>query len=87
MLLAGVSPAKVAKKLAVDRDTVSAAASVADCPTALTALEDGQLSLVEAAAMREFEDDEHAVNALLAAAGTGAFDRVRRARDTGRQQG
>jgi ParB family chromosome partitioning protein len=74
MLLAGISPAKVAKKLAVDRDTVTAAASVADSPAALTALEDGQLSLAEAAAMREFEDDEHAVDSLLAMAGTGAFD-------------
>jgi ParB family chromosome partitioning protein len=74
MLLAGVSPAKVAKKLAVDRDTVTAAASVADSATALAALEDGQLSLTEAAALREFEGDEPAVNALLAVAGTGAFD-------------
>jgi ParB family chromosome partitioning protein len=74
MLLAGVSPAKVAKKLAVDRDTVTAAASVADFPTALAALQDGQLSLAEAAALREFDDDEHAVNALLTVAGTGAFD-------------
>ena len=35
---------------------------------------DGQLSLAEVAAMREFEDDDHAVNALLAVAGTGTFD-------------
>jgi ParB family chromosome partitioning protein len=76
MLLVGVSPAKVAKKLAVDRDTVTAAASVADSPTALAALEDGQLSLAEAAALREFEDDEHAVNALLTVAGGGAFDHL-----------
>ena len=34
MLLAGVSAAKVAKKLAVDRDTVTAAATVADSPAA-----------------------------------------------------
>ena len=73
MLLAGVSAAKVAKKLAVDRDTVTAAATVADSPAALAALQDRQLSLTEAAALTEFDGDEDAINALLAAAGTPGF--------------
>ena len=74
MLLVGVSSAKVAKKLSVGRDTVDAAASVTESATALGALESGQLSLAEAAALTEFEDDDEAAQALLTVAGTPAFD-------------
>jgi ParB family chromosome partitioning protein len=74
MLLTGVSPARVAKTLSVDRDTVKAAADVAKSPTALVGLQSGQLSLTEAAALREFEGDERAVAALMAVAGTSSFD-------------
>ena len=74
MLLAGVSPARVAKALSVNRDTVDAAAAVAKSPTALDALQSGQLSLTEAAALREFEDDPRAVEALVGVAGTASFD-------------
>ena len=74
MLLARVSPAKVAKKLSVGRDTVDAAASVTESATALGALESGQLSLAEAAALTDFEDDDEAAQELLAVAGTRAFD-------------
>jgi ParB family chromosome partitioning protein len=74
MLLTGVSPARVAKTLSVHRDTVSAAADVAASPTAQAALPSGQLSLTEADALREFEDDERAVAALMTAAGTAFFD-------------
>ena len=74
MLLAGVSPARVAKALSINRDTVDAAAAVAKSPTALDALQSGQLSLTEAAALREFEDDLRAVEALVGVAGTASFD-------------
>jgi ParB family chromosome partitioning protein len=74
MLLTGITPARVAKALSVDRDTVGAAADVAQSPTALDALQSGQMSLTEAAALREFEDDERAVKALMTVAGTAAFD-------------
>ena len=74
MLLAGVSPTRVAKTLSVDRDTVTAAATVAKSPTALGALQSGQLSLAEAAALWEFEDDERAVAALMGVAGSASFD-------------
>lgn len=74
MLLTGITPARVAKRLSVDRTTVSAAADVAKSPTALVALQSGQLSLTEAAALREFEDDERAVRALMGVAGTASFD-------------
>lgn len=74
MLLAGVSPTRVAKTLSVDRDTVTAAATVAKSPTALSAVQSGQLSLAEAAALWEFEDDEHAIAALMSVAGSASFD-------------
>jgi ParB family transcriptional regulator, chromosome partitioning protein len=74
MLLTGVSPARVAKKLSVGRDTVAAAANVAKSQAALDALQSGQLSLTEAAALREFEGDERAIGALMSVAGTASFD-------------
>jgi ParB family chromosome partitioning protein len=74
MLLAGVSPTRVAKKLSVDRDTVTAAATAAESSMAMAALDAGQLSLTEAAALREFEGDTDAVNELLSVAGTAGFE-------------
>ena len=53
MLLAGVSPSKVAKKLAINRLTVTAATTAAASATAMAALQSGQLSLAEAAAVTE----------------------------------
>src|SRR5262249_4514500 len=50
LLLAGVSPAKVAKKLSLNRDIVTAAAAAAQSETAMAGLEGGQLSLSEAVA-------------------------------------
>jgi ParB family chromosome partitioning protein len=74
MLLAGVTPSRVAKTLSMDRDPVTAAADVAQSATSQEAFQSGQLSLIEAAALREFEDDEHAIAALKAVAGTASFD-------------
>jgi ParB family chromosome partitioning protein len=74
MLLAGVSPTRISKALSVDRETVTAAATVAKSPTALSALQSGQLSLHEAAALWEFEDDERAVGILMNVAGSAGFD-------------
>ena len=51
MLLSGISAAKVAKRLAVRRDTIDAAATAATSPVAMAALDAGQLSLQEAAAL------------------------------------
>jgi ParB family chromosome partitioning protein len=88
MLLTGVTPAKVAKTLSIDRDTVTAAAEVAKSATALGALQSGQLSLTGAAALREFEDDERAVEALMSGAGTASFDqRVANAPGADRRRG
>ena len=76
MLLSGISAAKVAKRLAVRRDTIDAAATAATSPVAMAALDAGQLSLQEAAALTEFDDadDDQATEALLKVAGTAMFD-------------
>lgn len=74
MLDAGLSATKVAKSLSIGRDTVKAAAAAAGSPTAMEALNSGQLSLVEAAAVTEFESDPDAVRRLLDAAGEPRFD-------------
>ncbi|WP_273735457.1 ParB/RepB/Spo0J family partition protein [Mycolicibacterium septicum] len=76
MIDAGLSVTKVAKKLSVSTDTVKAAETAAGSAAALEALEVGQLSLVEAAALTEVDDDPDAVARLLEAAGTPRFDHV-----------
>jgi ParB-like nuclease domain len=53
MLDAGLSVSRVAKKLAVAKDTVKAAGSAAKSTAAMDALSSGQLSLIEAAAITE----------------------------------
>lgn len=74
MLDAGFSATKIAKKLSVKRDTVNAAKAAASSDQAMDALASGQLSLTEAAALAEFEDDEQAVARLLRVAGSTQFD-------------
>ncbi|SOJ56997.1 Chromosome-partitioning protein Spo0J [Mycobacterium simulans] len=74
MIDAGVSVAKVAKKLSVAKDTVKAAESAGKSSAAMAALEGGQMSLTEAAAITEFEDIPGAVERLIDAAGTRRFD-------------
>ena len=75
MIDAGLSATKVAKKLSVSRDTVKAATTAAGSAAAMDALNSGQLSLVEAAALTEFEDAGPAVlQQLLDAAGGPQFD-------------
>ena len=56
MIDVGLSVSKVAKKLSVSRDTVKAATAAAGSTAAMDALNSEQLSLVEAAALTEFED-------------------------------
>ena len=74
MLDAGLSVTKVAKKLAVAKDTVKAAGSAATSTAAMGALASGQLSLIEAAAITEFEDMPGALERLLNVAGTRRFE-------------
>lgn len=75
MIDVGLSASKVPKKLSVSRDTVKAATTAAGSAAAMDALNSGQLSLVEATALTEFEDAGPAVlQQLLDAAGGPQFD-------------
>ena len=70
----GLSLTKVAKKLAVSRERVQASQAVAGSQTATEALQNGQLSLTEAAAITEFEGDERALQRLLSAGSSYNFE-------------
>jgi ParB family chromosome partitioning protein len=74
MLDAGLSVTRVAKALSVAKDTVKAAGSAAKSTAAMDALASGQLSLIEAAAITEFEDLPGALERLLDVAGTRRFE-------------
>lgn len=88
MLSAGVSQTKVAKKLSVKRDTVKAAVAAGKSDAAMSALDTGQLSLEEAAALSEFDGDDDAIEKLIAVAGTTRFafrvEELRQARERDR---
>jgi ParB family transcriptional regulator, chromosome partitioning protein len=66
--------AKVAKRLSVAKVAVKAAHTAASSSAAMDALASGQLSLVEAAAITEFEDMPGALDRLLSSAGTRRFE-------------
>jgi ParB family chromosome partitioning protein len=70
ILDAGVSVTKTAKKLSVPQAKVKAAKTVAGSQAAVDALSDGQLTLDQAAALAEFEDDERSLERLLRCAGS-----------------
>jgi ParB family chromosome partitioning protein len=74
MIDAGMSVSRVAKKLSLGKDTIKAAETAANSAAAMEALNSGQLSLVEAAALTEFEDMPGAAERLLTVAGTRRFE-------------
>lgn len=74
LLLDGVSPTKVAKGLSTTRTTVAAAQAAIDSEQAMSALDSGQLSLIEAASFVEFDGDDDAQAELIKVAGTDRFD-------------
>ena len=76
LLDAGMSVTKTAKKLSVPAATVKASKTVSGSQTAIDALQDGQLSLEEAAVLAEFDGDERAAARLLANAGRAHFEHV-----------
>lgn len=86
MIDAGMSVTTVAKRLSVAKDAVKAAHTASQSTTAMDALATGQLSLVEAAAITEFEDMPGAVDRLMRSAGSGWFEhtvaQLRQERDT-----
>lgn len=76
MIDAGMSVTKVAKKLSVHKDTVKAAQTAAGSQAALEYLGSTQISLTEAAALAEFENNPAAMERLVNAAGTQRFEHV-----------
>ncbi|PQM45251.1 hypothetical protein C1Y40_04575 [Mycobacterium talmoniae] len=74
LLIAGLTPTKVAKALTIPKTTVDAAAAAAKSETALTALDTTQLTIEQAAVLVEFEHDAEATEYLTTAASTGEFD-------------
>lgn len=91
LLLDGVSPTKVAKGLSINKDAVAAAKVAIDSENAMSALDTGQLNLIEATSFVEFDGDDEAQAELIKVAGTDQFahrvaqlraDREERARFT-----
>lgn len=68
MLDTGMSATKVAKKLSMHRDEVTAAGAVSKSTAALEAVDGGQLDFTQAQALAEFEGDANAVARLMGAA-------------------
>lgn len=74
LLTLGVSPTKVAKTLTLPKKLVDAAAAAATSDAAMAALDRGQLTIEQAAALGEFEQDHEALDYLLASETPGTFD-------------
>ncbi|MBN7428746.1 putative transcriptional regulator [Mycobacteroides abscessus subsp. massiliense] len=74
LLLADVTPAKVAKVTGYGKEFVNAATKVVKSTKALAALDEAQLTMEQALALIEFEDDDQAIEYLKDAATEGEFD-------------
>lgn len=74
--LLGVSAAQIAKRTHTKRAEVDAHLSVSSSELATKATSRYDLTLDQAAAVAEFEDDPETVKALVAAAATGKFEHV-----------
>lgn len=64
LALLGVSAAQIAKRTAVNRETVNAALAVTSSESTRERMDTQGLTLQQAAALAEFEDDEHALAEL-----------------------
>ena len=74
LLLEGVSPTKVARGLSTTKDAVAAARVAVESEKAMTALDTGQVSLLEATRFVEFDGDDQAQAELIKVAGTDQFE-------------
>jgi ParB family transcriptional regulator, chromosome partitioning protein len=74
LLMTGLTPNRVSKSLGFDKAFVAAAAKVVKSGKALAALDEGQLTIEQATALIEFEDDDVAVEYLKQAASEGQFE-------------
>lgn len=73
LLLDGVSPTKVAKGLSTTKEAVAAAKLAIESEKAMSALDTGQLNLIEATSFVEFDGDDDAQAELIKVAGTDQF--------------
>lgn len=81
MLDTGMSMTKVAKRLSVSSERVKQSKAVSASEAAMSALDSGAVTLGEAAAIAEFEDDDAVVDRLMRAVGRNYFEHeVERAR-------
>jgi ParB family chromosome partitioning protein len=81
LLDTGLSMTKVAKRLSVSPERVKQSKAVSESEAAMSALTSGAVTLGEAAAIAEFEDDDDAVDRLMKAVGRNYFEHeVERAR-------
>ncbi|OKH62364.1 hypothetical protein EB74_16970 [Mycobacterium sp. SWH-M5] len=76
LLMAGLTPTKVAKALSVPKKVVAAAAEAAKSKVALEALDTTQLTIEQAAQLVEFENDPDAAAELMAATTDAQFERT-----------
>lgn len=74
LLIAGLTPTKVAKTLTVPKAVVEAAAAAAASTSALDAMDNSQLTIEQAAALVEFEDDPDALTYIIEAQSPGEFE-------------
>lgn len=74
LLVAGLTPTKVSKALNVRKDLVEAAATAAASTSALDAMDHSQLTIEQAAALVEFENDPDAIAYLVQAQSPGEFE-------------
>lgn len=74
LLVAGLTPTKVSKALNVRKDLVEAAAAAAASARALDAMDHSQLTIEQAAALVEFENDPDAITYLVQAQSPGEFE-------------
>lgn len=74
LLLADVTPTKVAKMTGFGKDFVNAASKIVKSTKAMATLDQDQLTIEQAVALMEFEDDDEAIEYLKDAASAGLFD-------------
>lgn len=75
LLVAGLTPTKVSKALAMPKAEVEAAAAATKSQVALEALDTTQLTIEQAAQLAEFENDPDAAAELMATPNPSQFDR------------
>ncbi|MFD4356857.1 ParB/RepB/Spo0J family partition protein [Nocardia sp. NPDC058518] len=84
LALPGGTPAKAARRIGVDRKVAEAAKRAIGSKAATAAVESGQISIIDAGLLVDFEDDPDAVSRITRASGTA--DRIRTAEKIRREK-